>query len=141
MINAEGSGIVEYVDANEIVIRYDWNSEDKLVSFESEVTKYSLTKFMKTNQSTCINLKPIVEKGDKVVEGQFFVKDMPSEGELALGQNLKVAFMPWKGYNLDAIVISEKVVRDDVFTSIHIDGIHWMSRYEKRYGRTYCGYP
>ena len=123
LINAEGSGIVEYVDANEIVIRYDWNSEDKLVSFESEVTKYSLTKFMKTNQSTCINLKPIVEKGDKVVEGQVLCEGYATQkGELALGQNLKVAFMPWKGYNFeDAIVISEKVVRDDVFTSIHID--------------------
>jgi DNA-directed RNA polymerase beta subunit len=81
LINAEGSGIVEYVDANEIVIRYDWNSEDKLVSFESEVTRYSLIKFMKTNQSTCINLKPIVEKGDKVVKVKFFVKVMQLKKE------------------------------------------------------------
>jgi len=123
LINAEGSGIVEYVDSNEIVIRYNWNSEDKLVSFESEVTKYPLIKFQKTNQSTCINLKPIVEKGDKVVKGQVLCEGYATQkGELALGQNLKVAFMPWKGYNFeDAIVISEKVVRDDIFTSIHID--------------------
>ena len=123
LINAEGSGVVEYVDANEIVIRYDWNSEDKLVSFDSEVTRYPLTKFMKTNQSTCINLKPIVKKGDRVVAGQVLCEGYATQqGELALGQNLKVAFMPWKGYNFeDAIVISEKVVRDDIFTSIHID--------------------
>ncbi|MFN6014504.1 MAG: DNA-directed RNA polymerase subunit beta, partial [Flavobacteriales bacterium] len=123
LINAEGDGVVEYVDANEIVIRYDWTSEDKLVSFDSEVTHYPLTKFMKTNQSTCINLKPIVKKGDRVEKGQVLCEGYATQqGELALGQNLKVAFMPWKGYNFeDAIVISEKVVRDDIFTSIHID--------------------
>jgi len=123
LINAEGAGVVEYVDANEIVIRYDWTSEDKLVSFENEVTRYPLTKFMKTNQSTCINLKPIVKKGDRVEKGQVLCEGYATQqGELALGQNLKVAFMPWKGYNFeDAIVISEKVVRDDIFTSIHID--------------------
>ena len=134
LINAEGPGIVEYVDANEIVIRYDWNSEDKLVSFESEVTRYSLIKFMKTNQSTCINLKPIVVKGDKVVKGQVLCDGYATQkGELALGQNLKVAFMPWKGYNFeDAIVISERVVRDDVFTSIHIDEYSLEVRDTKR---------
>jgi DNA-directed RNA polymerase subunit beta len=123
LINAVGKGIVEYVDANEIVIRYDWTKEDKLVSFDSEVVHYSLTKFRKTNQSTCINLKPIVEKGDRVEQGQVLCEGYATQnGELALGQNLKVAFMPWKGYNFeDAIVISEKVVRDDIFTSIHID--------------------
>jgi DNA-directed RNA polymerase subunit beta len=123
LINAVGKGIVEYVDANEIVIRYDWTKEDKLVSFDSEVIHYSLTKFRKTNQSTCINLKPIVEKGDRVEQGQVLCEGYATQnGELALGQNLKVAFMPWKGYNFeDAIVISEKVVRDDIFTSIHID--------------------
>ena len=123
LINAEGPGVVEYVDANEIVIRYDWTSEDKLVSFENEVIHYPLTKFMKTNQSTCINLKPIVQKGDRVEKGQVLCEGYATQqGELALGQNLKVAFMPWKGYNFeDAIVISEKVVRDDIFTSIHID--------------------
>jgi DNA-directed RNA polymerase subunit beta len=123
LINAEGAGAVEYVDANEIAIRYDWTSEDKLVSFDSELIHYSLTKFMKTNQSTCINLKPIVKKGDRVERGQVLCEGYATQqGELALGQNLKVAFMPWKGYNFeDAIVISERVVRDDIFTSIHID--------------------
>lgn len=123
LINAEGTGIVEYVDANEIVIRYDWSDEDKLVSFDSEVTRYPLTKFQKTNQSTTINLKPIVRKGDRVEKGQVLCEGYATQGgELALGQNLKVAFMPWKGYNFeDAIVISERVVRDDIFTSIHID--------------------
>ena len=123
LINAEGNGTVEYVDANEIIIRYDWNAEDKLVSFDSEVIHYKLTKFMKTNQSTCINLKPIVQKGDRVEKGQVLCEGFATQkGELALGQNLKVAFMPWKGYNFeDAIVISEKVVRDDIFTSVHID--------------------
>ena len=80
LINAEGSGIVEYVDANEIVIRYDWNSEDEVVSFESEVTKYSLTKFMKTNQSTCINLSQLLKKVIRLLKDKFFVKDIPSEG-------------------------------------------------------------
>ncbi len=123
LINAEGSGVVEYVDANEIVIRYDWDADDKLVSFDSEVKTYTLTKFKKTNQSTTINLKPIVKKGDRVEKGQVLCEGYATQqGELALGQNLKVAFMPWKGYNFeDAIVISEKVVRDDIFTSIHID--------------------
>ena len=134
LINAEGNGTVEYVDANEIVIRYDWNDSDKLVSFDSEVIRYSLTKFMKTNQSTCINLKPIVQKGDRVVKGQVLCEGYATQsGELALGQNLKVAFMPWKGYNFeDAIVISEKVVRDDIFTSIHIDEYSLEVRDTKR---------
>ena len=123
LINAEGTGVVEYVDANEIVIRYNWTKEDRLVSFDDEVTRYPLTKFAKTNQGTCINLKPIVQKGDKVEKGQVLCEGYATQqGELALGQNLKVAFMPWKGYNFeDAIVISERVVRDDIFTSIHID--------------------
>ena len=123
LINAEGTGVVEYVDAKEIVIKYNWTKEDKLVSFDGEVTHYPLTKFAKTNQGTCINLKPIVKKGDKVEEGQVLCEGYATQqGELALGQNLKVAFMPWKGYNFeDAIVISERVVRDDVFTSIHVD--------------------
>lgn len=134
LINAEGDGVVEYVDANEIVIRYDWNDDDKLVSFESEVKSYRLTKFTKTNQSTCINLKPIVAKGDRVSKGQVLCEGYATQnGELALGQNLKVAFMPWKGYNFeDAIVISEKIVRDDVFTSIHVDEYSLEVRDTKR---------
>ncbi len=134
LVNAEGSGVVEYVDANEIVIRYDWNEDDKLVSFDNEVTRYSLTKFKKTNQSTTINLKPIVKKGDLVQKGQVLCEGYATQqGELALGQNLKVAFMPWKGYNFeDAIVISEKVVRDDIFTSIHIDEYSLEVRDTKR---------
>lgn len=134
LINSEGTGVVEYVDSNEIVIRYDWTSEDKLVSFDNEVKHYSLTKFMKTNQSTCINLKPIVKKGDRVEQGQVLCEGYATQsGELALGQNLKVAFMPWKGYNFeDAIVISEKVVRDDIFTSIHIDEYSLEVRDTKR---------
>ncbi|MFM7664689.1 MAG: DNA-directed RNA polymerase subunit beta [Bacteroidota bacterium] len=134
LVNAEGEGVVEYVDANEIVIRYDWNDDDKLVSFESEVKSYRLTKFTKTNQSTCINLKPIVAKGDRVTKGQVLCEGYATQnGELALGQNLKVAFMPWKGYNFeDAIVISEKIVRDDVFTSIHVDEYSLEVRDTKR---------
>jgi len=134
LVNAEGDGVVEYVDANEIVIRYDWNEDDKLVSFDSEVRKYPLTKYSKTNQSTCINLKPIVAKGDRVTRGQVLCEGYATEsGELALGQNLKVAFMPWKGYNFeDAIVISEKIVRDDIFTSIHIDEYSLEVRDTKR---------
>jgi DNA-directed RNA polymerase subunit beta len=123
LINAEGKGVVEYVDADKIVIKYDYSEIEKLVSFEEESKTYNLVKFRKTNQGTCINLKPIVKKGDKVAKGQVLCQGYATEaGELALGRNLKVAFMPWKGYNFeDAIVISEKVVRDDVFTSIHID--------------------
>jgi len=134
LVNAEGNGVVEYVDANEIIIRYDWTEADKMVSFDSEIVTYKLTKFMKTNQSTCINLKPIVSKGDRVARGQVLCEGYATQqGELALGQNLKVAFMPWKGYNFeDAIVISERVVRDDIFTSIHIDEYSLEVRDTKR---------
>ncbi|MBR9915838.1 MAG: DNA-directed RNA polymerase subunit beta [Algicola sp.] len=123
LINAEGNGVVEYVDANEIVIKYERTEEEAMVSFDSDTKTYPLVKFRKTNQGTSINLKPIVTKGDKVVKGQVLCQGYATEnGELALGRNMKVAFMPWKGYNFeDAIVISEKVVRDDIFTSIHID--------------------
>jgi len=123
LINAEGDGIVEYVDANEIIIRYNRTEDEKLISFDGDLKSYKLTKFKKTNQSTCINLKPIVRKGDKVSKGQVLSEGYATEnGELALGRNLKVAFMPWKGYNFeDAIVLSEKIIRDDIFTSIHID--------------------
>jgi DNA-directed RNA polymerase subunit beta len=123
LISAEGDGIVEYVDANEIVIRYIRDEEKKLVSFDDDVKRYKLLKFCKTNQNTCLNLNPIVRKGDKVKKGQLICEGYgTSNGELALGRNLTVAFMPWKGYNFeDAIVISEKVVREDWFTSLHID--------------------
>jgi DNA-directed RNA polymerase subunit beta len=123
LINAEGEGVVEYVDANEITIKYDLTDEDRLVSFDGDLKTYTLTKFQKTNQGTTMNLKPIVKKGDRVSKGQVLCEGYATEnGELALGQNLKVAFMPWKGYNFeDAIVISERVVREDIFTSIHID--------------------
>ncbi|MCL7763182.1 DNA-directed RNA polymerase subunit beta [Polaribacter sp. Z014] len=123
LINAEGAGEVTYVDANRITIKYDRTEEEKLVSFESDEVSYNLIKFRKTNQGTNINLKPIVEKGDRVEEGQVLCEGYATQkGELALGRNMKVAFMPWKGYNFeDAIVISEKVVREDIFTSIHID--------------------
>ena len=120
---AEGTGIVERVDAREIVIRYNRTEEEKLMSFDDDVKSYSLTKFRKTNQSTSVTLRPIVKKGDKVTKGQMLCEGYATkDGELALGRNLKVAFMPWKGYNFeDAIVISERVVREDLFTSIHID--------------------
>ena len=123
LINAEGAGVVTYVDANKITIKYDRSEEEKMVSFESDEVSYNLIKFRKTNQGTSINLKPIVEKGDRVEEGQVLCEGYATQkGELALGRNMKVAFMPWKGYNFeDAIVISEKVVREDIFTSIHID--------------------
>ena len=123
LINAEADGVVEYVDANEITIKYNRNKAEVLTSFDSETVTYKLTKFKKTNQGTCVNLKSIVSKGDKVSKGQVLCEGYATNnGELALGRNVKVAFMPWKGYNFeDAIVISEKVVRDDVFTSIHID--------------------
>ena len=123
LVNAENSGIVEYVDSNKITIRYDFSEEQELISFDGNLKTYNLVKFRKTNQGTCINLKPIVKKGDKVHKGQVLCQGYATEeGELALGRNMKVAFMPWKGYNFeDAIVISEKVVREDIFTSIHID--------------------
>tara|TARA_B100000767_G_scaffold17851_1_gene16470 strand:- start:1176 stop:4991 length:3816 start_codon:yes stop_codon:yes gene_type:complete len=123
LINAEGAGVVEYVDANKITIKYDRTDQEKLVSFDSDEKSYDLIKFRKTNQGTCINLKPIVSSGDRVEKGQVLCEGYATQkGELALGRNMKVAFMPWKGYNFeDAIVISEKVVREDIFTSIHID--------------------
>ncbi len=120
---AEGDGVVEYVDANEIVIRYTLSEDDKFVSFDDDVKRYVLQKFQKTNQNTCLDLKPTVTKGQKVQKGDILSEGYATKGgELALGRNLKVAFMPWKGYNFeDAIVISDRVVREDVFTSVHID--------------------
>jgi len=123
LINAEREGTVTYVDADKIVIEYDRTEDEILVSFDSKLTTYNLIKFRRTNQGTCINLKPIVRKGDRVHKGQVLCQGYATEqGELALGRNMKVAFMPWKGYNFeDAIVISERVIREDIFTSIHID--------------------
>ena len=123
LLNADMDGKVTYVDSQKITIMYDMTKDQKLTSFESDEKTYSLIKFRKTNQGTCINLTPIVKKGDKVSKGQVLCEGYATKaGELALGRNLKVAFMPWKGYNFeDAIVISEKVVRDDYFTSVHID--------------------
>jgi DNA-directed RNA polymerase subunit beta len=120
---AEGDGIVEFVDSNEIVIRYTRTDEEKFVSFDDDIKRYTLPKYKKTNQNTCINLTPVVRKGEKVTKGQVLTEGYGTKhGELALGRNLKVAFMPWKGYNFeDAIVISEKVVQEDMFTSVHID--------------------
>jgi len=122
MINAEGEGEVTYVDANTIRVKYKRSEKEKLVSFEEEEKEYNLTKFQKTNQRTCINIQPIVRVGDKVVEGQVLCDGYATDnGELAIGRNLKVAFMPWKGYNFeDAIILSERVVREDLFTSLHI---------------------
>jgi DNA-directed RNA polymerase subunit beta len=123
LLIAEADGVVEYVDSNEVVIRYAMTEEEKFVSFDGDVKRYKLLKYRKTNQNTCINLKPIVKKGEKVTKGQILTEGYStSDGELALGRNLMVAFMPWKGYNFeDAIVISERVVKEDLFTSIHID--------------------
>ncbi len=122
-IHADGNGVVEYVDADHIHVRYDRGEKERLVSFEDDLKVYTLTKYKKTNQSTSMTLRPCVRKGQKVKTGDFLTEGYATQdGELALGRNLKVAFMPWKGYNFeDAIVINEKVVRDDWFTSVHID--------------------
>ncbi len=122
-IAAERAGEVVFVDAREIHVKYDRTEDEKFVSFSPEVTVYTLPHFRKTNQSTTVNLVPIVHKGDRVVPGQIMTEGYSSRnGELALGRNLKVAFMPWKGYNFeDAIVLSERMVREDILTSIHVD--------------------
>ena len=122
MINAEGEGTVTYVDAKKIIIEYKRSKVDDITSFDDNVKTYYLTKFQKTNQRTCINIQPIVRAGDKVKKGQVLCEGYATEnGELAIGRNLKVAFMPWKGYNFeDAIILSERVVREDLFTSLHI---------------------
>ena len=123
MSYAEGNGVVVNVDANSLTIKYERTDEDELVSFDDEFKTYVFTKFKKTNQSTTVNIRPIVKKGDKVKKGQVLSEGYGTDkGELALGRNLMVAFMPWKGFNFeDAIVISERVVRDDIYTSIHVD--------------------
>ncbi len=134
LLHAEGDGIVEFVDAREIVIRYDRDENERIVSFDDDTKVYKLTKFQRTNQSTSINLRPIVNKGDKVVKGQVLCEGYATkDGVLALGRNLQVAFMPWKGYNYeDAIVISEKVVKEDIFTSVHVEEFITEVRETKR---------
>ena len=134
LVVAEDDGVVEYVDADEILIRYDKTDDERFVSFDPEVVTYRISKFQKTNQGTVVDLKPIVFKGDRVKKGQVLTEGYATQGgELALGRNLKVAFMPWQGYNYeDAIVISERVVREDVFTSIHVDEYSLEVRDTKR---------
>lgn len=134
LLLAEGDGVVEYVDANKIIINYSRSEEDRFVSFEDDIKHYNIPKFQKTNQNTCVNLRPIVTRGDRVKKGDVLTEGYATkDGELALGRNLKVAFMPWKGYNFeDAIVISDRVVREDLFTSIHIEGYILEVRDTKR---------
>ncbi len=134
LIVAERKGVVEFVDANEIRVRYEQSETDKLVNFGNDSKSYNLIKFRRTNQNTCINLKPIVRKGDRVEKGQVLCEGYATEGgELALGRNLKVAFMPWQGFNFeDAIVISERVVKEDIFTSIHVTEFELEVRDTKR---------
>ncbi|MDO9681106.1 MAG: DNA-directed RNA polymerase subunit beta [Bacteroidales bacterium] len=133
-ITARGKGEVVYVDAREIHIKYEMTENERFVSFDPEITVYKLPLYRKTNQNTSITLNPIVRKGEKVTEGKILTEGYGTEkGELALGRNLKVAFMPWKGYNFeDAIVISERLLREDVFTSIHVDEYTMEVRDTKR---------
>ena len=134
LLNAEGDGIVEYVDSTKIVIRHNRTEKERLVSFDDDLKEYRLTKYQRTNHSTAINLRPIVKKGDKVKKGQVLCEGYATQGgELALGRNMMVAFMPWKGYNFeDAVVISERVVREDIFTSVHIEEFTLEVRETKR---------
>ncbi len=131
---AEADGVVEFVDSTKIMVRYNLAADDRLVTFEDDVKTYSLIKFRRTNQDTCINLKPTVLKGQKLKKGDVLCEGYATQkGELALGRNMKVAFMPWQGYNFeDAIVISERVVREDIFTSIHIEEFELEVRDTKR---------
>ena len=134
LVLAEGAGEVEFVDANKIIVKYDTTDEEELISFHDNSVTYELTKFRRTNQDTCVNLKPIVRVGQRVEKGQALSEGFATQnGELALGRNMKVAFMPWQGYNFeDAIVISENVVRNDIFTSIHIEEFELEVRDTKR---------
>ncbi|WP_439881318.1 DNA-directed RNA polymerase subunit beta [Pontibacter sp. MBLB2868] len=134
LVIAEGDGVIDFVDATKIVVKYDLSDDEKLVSFDAEFVTYNLIKFRRTNQDTCINLTPLVRTGQRVTKGEPLCEGYATNnGELALGRNLQVAFMPWQGYNFeDAIVISEKVVRDDVFTSIHIEEFELEVRETKR---------
>ena len=134
LINSEGEGVVKYVDATKITIKYKKSDQEKLISFDEDEKTYLLTKFLKTNQNTCMNIRPIVKVGDKVTKGQVLCEGYATQnGELALGRNLKVAFMPWKGYNFeDAIVLSERVAREDWLTSLHIEEHNVAVRETKR---------
>ncbi len=134
LILAERDGVIDYVDANKIVVQYDLTKDEALTTFDDEFKTYNLVKFQRTNQDTCINLKPIVSKGEKVKKGQVLCEGYATQGgELALGRNLMVAFMPWQGYNFeDAIVVSERVVRNDTFTSIHVEEFELEVRDTKR---------
>lgn len=134
MLVAEGRGVVEYVDAQKIIIRYECSEEERFLKFTDDLVEYKIPKFQKTNQNTCVNLRPIVRKGDIVEKGDILTDGYSTDnGELALGRNLMVAFMPWKGYNFeDAIVISERVVRDDLFTSVHVTEYQLKVRETKR---------
>ena len=134
LLNAEADGVVEFVDSTKIVIRHNRTEKERLVSFDDDVKEYRLTKYQRTNHSTAINLRPIVKKGDKVKKGQVLCEGYATQGgELALGRNMMVAFMPWKGYNFeDAVVISERVVREDIFTSVHVEEFTLDVRETKR---------
>ena len=134
MITAEGAGVVEYVDATTIRILYDRTEDEEFVSFEPALKEYRIPKFRRTNQSMTIDLRPICNKGDRVVEGQILTEGYSTEdGELALGKNLLVAYMPWKGYNYeDAIVLNERVVREDILTSVHVEEFSLEVRETKR---------
>ncbi len=134
LLNAEADGVVEFVDSTKIVIRHNRTEKERLVSFDDDVKEYRLTKYQRTNHSTAINLRPIVKKGDKVKKGQVLCEGYATQGgELALGRNMMVAFMPWKGYNFeDAVVISERVVREDIFTSVHVEEFTLEVRETKR---------
>ncbi len=134
LLNAEADGVVEYVDSTKIVIRHNRTEKDRLVSFDDDIKEYILTKYQRTNHSTAINLRPIVKKGDKVKKGQVLCEGYATQGgELALGRNMMVAFMPWKGYNFeDAVVISERVVREDIYTSVHVEEFTLEVRETKR---------
>jgi len=134
MITAEGNGVVEYVDATTIRILYDRTEDEEFVSFEPALKEYRIPKFRRTNQNMTIDLRPICNKGDRVVEGQILTEGYSTEnGELALGKNLLVAYMPWKGYNYeDAIVLNERVVREDILTSVHVEEFALEVRETKR---------
>ena len=134
LLNAIGDGVVEYVDSTRIVIKHNRTEKERLVSFDDDLHEYPLTKYQRTNHSTAINLRPIVRKGDKVKKGQVLCEGYATQGgELALGRNMMVAFMPWKGYNFeDAVVISERVVREDIYTSVHVEEYTLEVRETKR---------